>query len=215
MDKIVKNDSLCYQILFNRPLLREKGKYIYGLRMKYNELKYKPISEKPLMKYIVEAIFGRCLFLDKHEGSFEGNRWIDKEGNEYKGYTIHTRKYSYDVTIENMMNYRCDLVYAPCEGENDEHYWITDPAEYFEQKAKMDENDHKSGKNQWSENYYRIQAQRKMLSNITFPKSEYLDYDIQELIKKDWDDIKKGCLKLIENEGYNKEKEDYLDRLPF
>ena len=44
MDKIVKNDSLCYQILFNKPLLKERGKYIYGFRIKYNELNHKPIS---------------------------------------------------------------------------------------------------------------------------------------------------------------------------
>jgi hypothetical protein len=185
--------------------------------LKVDELKSHPLSEKLLLEYIVEQVFGKCLFQEIHNDDFGGcmeNIWIDKKGNEYKC-GIQTRLYSYDATVENMMNYRCDLVYAPCEGENDEHYWITDPAEYFEQKAKMDENDHKSGKNQWSENYYRIQTQRKMLSNITFPKSEYLDYYIQELIKKDWDDIKKGCPILIENEVYSNEKEDYLDGLPF
>ena len=83
----------------------------------------------------------------KHEGVFEGENdeiWIDKEGNEYNGYSIQTRLYSYDATVENMMNYRCDLVYANCENEKGETYWITDTAEYFDCKAKADADDHKS-----------------------------------------------------------------------
>lgn len=218
-----KSETLCYQILFNKPILKTKGKYIYGFRIEYNELK-KPISEKLLMEYIVEAIFGRSLFLEIHDGSFEGEKdriWIDKEGNEYKGYTVQTRKYSYDATVENIMNYRCDLVYAPCKGENDEHYCITDPIEYFEQKAKMDEEDHKSGKNQWMENYYRIQEKRKLLSTVINNKSEHLDYDIQDLIMDEWRDVKipnfsgYGCPKLIKNEEYNTKKDDFSDELPF
>ena len=116
--------------------------------------------------------------------TYNENIWIDRGGNEYKC-GILTRLYSYDATVENMMNYRCDLVYAPCEGENDEHYWITDPAEYFEQKAKMDENDHKSGKNQWMENFYKILAKRELQSKTTVNISKKLDYDLQEFIKKE------------------------------
>ena len=214
MDKIAKNDNLRYQILFNRPLQKTKDEYIYGFRLKVNE----NFSEKRLLRYIVEAIFGKCLFEMKHEGSFEGENdeiWIDKEGNEYNGYSIQTRLYSYDASVENMMNYRCDLIYAPSEGKNEEHYWITDPHEYFKEKAKWDEDDHKQGKNQWMENYYRIRARWKMLSTTTMNRSENLDYDIQEIIKAEWRDVKCGCPTLIRDEGYSVEKEDDLDELPF
>ena len=214
MDKIVKNDNLRYQILFNKPLLMTKDKYIYGFRMKVSE----HFSKKRLLRYVVEAIFGKCLFEMKHEGSFEGENdeiWIDKEGNEYNGYSIQTRLYSYDATVENMMNYRCDLVSAPSEGKNEEHYWITDPHEYFKEKAKWDEDDHKQGKNQWMENYYRIRARWKMLSTATVNRSENLDYDIQELIKEEWRDVKCGCPTLIRDEGYIVEKEDDSDKSPF
>lgn len=186
MDKNVKNDSLCYQILFNKPLCVTKRKYIYGFRLKVDELKPHPLSEKLLLKYIVEQVFGKCLFQEIHNGDFGGcmeNIWIDKAGNEYKC-GIQTRLYSYDATVENMMNYRYDLVYANCENEKGENYWITDPAEYFEQKAKMDENDHKSGKNQWMENFYKIQSKRELQSKITVNISKNLDYDFQEFIKK-------------------------------
>ena len=211
MDKIVKNDNLRYQILFNRPLQKTKDEYIYGFRLKVRE----NFTEKRLLRYIVEAIFGKCLFEMKHEGLFEGENdeiWIDKEGNEYNGYSIQTRLYSYDATVANMMNYRCDLIYV-CE--NNEHYWITDPDEYFKEKAKMDEDDHKLGKNQWMENYYRIRGRWKMLSTATVNRSENLDYEIQELIKEEWCDVKCGCPTLIRDEGYSVEKEDDSDELPF
>ena len=214
MDKIVKNDNLRYQILFNRPLQKTKDEYIYGFRLKVRE----NFTEKRLLRYIVEAIFGKCLFQEIHDGSFEGEDdeiWIDKEGNEYNAYSIQTRLYSYDASVENMMNYRCDLIYAPSEGKNEEHYWITDPHEYFKEKAKWDEDDHKQGKNQWMENYYRIRARWKMLSTTTMNRSENLDYDIQELIKEEWRDVKCGCPTLIRDEGYSVEKEDDLDELPF
>ena len=214
MDKIVKNDNLRYQILFNRPLQKTKDEYIYGFRLKVRE----NFTEKRLLRYIVEAIFGKCLFQEIHDGSFEGEDdeiWIDKEGNEYNAYSIQTRLYSYDASVENMMNYRCDLIYAPSEGKNEEHYWITDPHEYFKEKAKWDEDDHKQGKNQWMENYYRIRARWKMLSTTTMNRSENLDYDIQEIIKEEWRDVKCGCPTLIRDEGYSVEKEDDLDELPF
>ena len=214
MDKIVKNDNLRYQILFNRPLQKTKDEYIYGFRLKVRE----NFTEKRLLRYIVEAIFGKCLFQEIHDGSFEGEDeeiWIDKEGNEYNAYSIQTRLYSYDASVENMMNYRCDLIYAPSEGKNEEHYWITDPHEYFKEKAKWDEDDHKQGKNQWMENYYRIRARWKMLSTATVNRSENLDYDIQELIKEEWRDVKCGCPTLIRDEGYIVEKEDDSDKSPF
>ena len=213
MDKIVKNDNMC-QILFNKPLLMTKDKYIYGFRMKVSE----HFSKKRLLRYIVEAIFGKCLFQEIHDGDFEGEDdeiWIDKEGNAYNGYGVQTRLYSYDATVENMMNYRCDLVSAPSEGKNEEHYWITDPHEYFKEKAKWDEDDHKQGKNQWMENYYRIRARWKMLSTATMNRSENLDYDIQELIKEEWRDVKCGCPTLIRDEGYSVDDEGYSDELPF
>lgn len=187
MDKNVKNDSLCYQILFNKPLCVTKRKYIYGFRLKVDELKSHPLSEKLLLEYIVEQVFGKCLFQEIHNGDFGGcmeNIWIDKKGNEYK-YGIQTRLYSYDATVENMMNYRCDLVYANCENEKGETYWITDPAEYFDCKAKADADDHKSGKNQWMENFYKIQSKRELQSKITVNISKNLDYDLQEFIKKE------------------------------
>ena len=214
MDKIVKNDNLRYQILFNRPLQKTKDEYIYGFRLKVRE----NFTEKRLLRYIVEAIFGKCLFQEIHDGSFEGEDdeiWIDKEGNAYNGYGVQTRLYSYDASVENMMNYRCDLIYAPSEGKNEEHYWITDPDEYFKEKAKWDEDDHKQGKNQWMENYYRIRARWKMLSTATMNRSENLDYDIQELIKEEWRDVKCGCPTLIRDEGYSVDDEGYSDELPF
>ena len=214
MDKIVKNDNLRYQILFNRPLQKTKDEYIYGFRLKVRE----NFTEKRLLRYIVEAIFGKCLFQEIHDGSFEGEDdeiWIDKEGNAYNGYGVQTRLYSYDASVENMMNYRCDLIYAPSEGKNEEHYWITDPHEYFKEKAKWDEDDHKQGKNQWMENYYRIRARWKMLSTTTMNRSENLDYDIQELIKEEWRYVTCGCPTLMRDEGYSVEKEGYSDEFSF
>jgi hypothetical protein len=193
MDRKVKNDSLCHQVLFNKPLLKAKDEYIYGFRVKVSE----NFTEKRLLRYIVEAIFGKCLFESLHDGSFEGEIdeiWIDKEGNEYKGYGIQTRLYCYDATVANKMNYRCDLVYAPCESEDGEDYWITAPDKYFKEKAKWDEDDHKLGKNQWMENYLRIKSRREVLSMVTPNRTENLDYDIQELIKEEWSDVKDNRL---------------------
>ena len=211
MDKYVKKDELCYQILFNKPLLKSEHKYIYGFRMKVSE----NFSEKLLLRYIVEGIFGKCLFETLHGGSFKGDLhkiWIDREGYEYKEGSVQTRLYSYDATVAEKMNYRYDLVYVE-EGEN---YWITEPTEYFEQRAMMDEDDHKQGKNQWMENYLRIKSRRDVLSYIIVKSSENLDYDIQELIKEEWRDVKCecGCPSFFREEGDSVEDEGYLDELP-
>lgn len=190
MDRKVKKDSLCYQVLFNRPLLNAENKYIYGFRIKVDEVK--TFSEKLLMEYLVEGVLGKLIFKVIHHGSFEGELdkiWIDLDGNEYK-YGNQTRLYCYDATVENMMNYRCDTVYASCENEEGENYWMTDASDYFYWKAKMDTDDHKQGKNQWIENYYKIQARREVLSKISVNRSENLDYDIQEIIREEWFDAK-------------------------
>ena len=191
MDRKVKNDSLCYQVLFNKPLLYE-SKLIYGFRIKEDELEQKPFSEKTLLEYIVEGVFGKILFRTIHRGSFEGRSdgiWTDLEGNEYK-YGVQTRLYSYDATVDNMMNYRWDLVYADCENEDREDYWITDPQDYFYWKAKMDIDDIKQGKNQWAENFFKIKSRRDLQSKITVNRSENLDYDMQEIIREEWFDTK-------------------------
>jgi hypothetical protein len=95
METKVKRDPLCYQILFNKPLLNTEGEYIYGFRIKESEIN--TFSEKLLMEYVVEAIFGKLLFKAIHCGSYEGEKdkiWIDLDGNEYK-YGTQTRLYSY------------------------------------------------------------------------------------------------------------------------
>lgn len=189
MDKYVKK-GLVYQVLFNKPLRITESKLIYGFRIKENSLEHKPFSEKRLLEYIVEGIFGKILFNDIHHGSFIGdndNTWIDLEGNEYE-YGIQTRLYSYDASVDNNMNFRCDLVYMDCEYVDGEDYWITDAEFYFEQKAMMNANDHKRGRNQWLENYLRIKSRKEVLSYITVKSRANLDYDIQELIKKEWRD---------------------------
>ena len=191
MDRKVKNDSLCYQVLFNKPLLYE-SKLIYGFRIKEDELEQKPFSEKTLLEYIVEGVFGKILFKTIHRGSFEGRSdgiWTDLEGNEYK-YGVQTRLYSYDATVDNIMNYRWDLVYADCENEDGEDYWITDPQDYFYWKAKMDIDDIKQGKNQWAENFFKIKSRRDLQSKITVNRAENLDYDMQEIIREEWFDTK-------------------------
>ena len=192
MDKKIKTNSPCYQILFNKPLCLTESKLIYGFRLMEDKLEHKPFSEKRLLEYIVEGIFGKIIFNDIHNGDFKGNLvniWIELEGNEYK-YGVQTRLYSYDATIANMMNYRWDLVYAPCENEDGEDYWITDPDEYFKWRAMMDADDYKLGKNQWLENYLRIKSRREVLSYIIAKSSENLDYDMQELIREEWADVK-------------------------
>lgn len=191
MDNRKVKRELVYQILFNKPLRLTESKLIYGFRIKENELEHKPFSEKRLLEYIVEGIFGKIIFNDIHHGDFKGdldNIWIDLEGNEYK-YGVQTRLYCYDASLENMMNYRWDLVYAPCENEDGENYWITDPQVYFEWKARMDTDDMKQGRNQWMENYLRIKSRREVLSYIIAKSSENLDYDIQELINEEWFDV--------------------------
>lgn len=160
-----------------------ESKLIYGFRIKENRLEHKSFSEKRLLEYIVEGIFGKILFNDIHHGDFKGELediWIDLEGNEYK-YGVQTRLYSYDATVANNMNFRCDLVYA----EDGEDYWITDSNQYFEEKAKMDMDDMKQGRNQWLENYLRIKSRKEVLSYITVKSRANLDYDIQVLIKKE------------------------------
>ena len=192
MDTKVKRDSLCSQVLFNKPLRMNESKLIYGFRIKEDELKHKPLSEKLLLQYICEGIFGKILFKNVHRGSFSGaldKIWVDYDGNEYK-YGPQTRLYSYDATVENMINYRCDLVYADCETEEGEDYWLTDASDYFYWKAMMDADDHKQGRNQWMENFYKIQLRRDVVSKITDDRSDNLDYDIQELIKEEWSDAK-------------------------
>lgn len=190
MDKYVKK-GLVYQVLFNKPLRLTESKLIYGFRIKENRLEHKPFTEKLLLEYIVEGIFGKILFNDIHHGDFKGNLdgiWIDLEGNEYK-YGVQTRLYSYDATIANMMNYRWDLVYAPSENEGGEDYWITDSNQYFNEKARMDADDMKQGKNQWLENYLRIKSRREVLSYITVKSRENLDYDIQQFINDECRDV--------------------------
>lgn len=190
----VKRESVCCQVLFNKPLRVSEHKYIYGFRVKVDERNKKNFSEKVLLEYIIEGVFGKCLFQEIHDGTFEGedeNIWIDREGNEYKGYGVQTRLYCYDASIENLMNYRCDLVYTHCDMKEGKNYWISDPVEYFDEKAKMDEDDHKLGRNQWLENYNRILARRKVLSSITIDRRENLDYDIQEIIREEWSDVKR------------------------
>ena len=192
MDRKVKNDSLCYQVLFNKPLRMNESKLIYGFRIKEDELEQKTFSEKTLLEYIVEGVFGKILFKTIHRGSFEGRSdgiWTDLEGNEYK-YGVQTRLYSYDATVDNIMNYRWDLVYADCENEDREDYWITDPQDYFYWKAKMDIDDIKQGKNQWAENFFRIKSRRDLQSKITVNRAENLDYDMQEIIREEWFDTK-------------------------
>ena len=191
MDKNIKTYAPCYQVLFNKPLCLTESKLIYGFRLMEDKLEHKPFSEKRLLEYIVEGIFGKIIFNDIHHGDFKGNLddiWIDLEGNEYK-YGVQTRLYSYDASLENMMNFRWDLVYAPCENEDGEDYWITDPDEYFKWRAMMDADDHKLGKNQWLENYLRIKSRREVLSYIIAKSSENLDYDTQELIKKEYGNV--------------------------
>lgn len=190
MDTQLKRDDLCYQILFNKPLWDSDDTYIYGFRIKVSEVKN--YTEKLLFEYIVEHVFGKLLFKNIHHGSFEGELdkiWIDRDGNEYK-YGNQTRLYCYDATVENMMNYRWDLVYANCENKDGEDYWITDPQDYFYWKAKMDIDDIKQGKNQWAENFFRIKSRRELQSKITVNRSENLDYDIQEIIREEWFDAK-------------------------
>ena len=188
MDTQLKGDEECYQILFNKPLLDSDDTYIYGFRIKVSEVKN--YTEKLLFEYIVEHVFGKLLFKNIHRGSFEGKLdkiWIDLDGNEYK-YGNQTRLYCYDATVENMMNYRWDLVYANCENKDGEDYWITDPQDYFYWKAKMDIDDIKQGKNQWAENFFKIKSRRELQSKITVNRSENLDYDIQEIIREEWFD---------------------------
>ena len=188
MDTQLKRDEECYQILFNKPLWDSDDTYIYGFRIKVSEVKN--YTEKLLFEYIVEHVFGKLLFKNIHRGSFEGKLdkiWIDLEGNEYS-YGNQTRLYCYDATVENMMNYRWDLVYANCENKDGEDYWITDPQDYFYWKAKMDIDDIKQGKNQWAENFFKIKSRRELQSKITVNRSENLDYDIQEIIREEWFD---------------------------
>lgn len=72
MDKYVKK-GLVYQVLFNKPLRLTESKLIYGFRIKENRLEHKPFTEKRLMEYIVEGIFGKIIFNDIHHGDFKGN----------------------------------------------------------------------------------------------------------------------------------------------
>ena len=81
------------------------------------------------------------------------------------------------------MNFRCDLVYMDCENDDGENYWITSANYYFESRAKMDADDHRLGKNQWMENYLRIQSRRGVLSDIAVNRGENLDYDKQEIMR--------------------------------
>lgn len=190
-NKKIKTYAPCYQVLFNKPLCLTESKLIYGFRIKENALEHKPFSEKRLLEYIVEGIFGKIIFNDIHHGDFKGNRdniWIDLEGNEYT-YGVQTRLYCYDASLENMMNYRWDLVYAPCENEDGEDYWITNPDEYFKWRAMMDMDDMKQGRNKWLENYLRIKSRKEVLSYIIAKSSENLDYDTQELIKKEYGNV--------------------------
>lgn len=207
-NKNIKTYAPCHQVLFNKPLRLTDSKLIYGFRLMEDKLEHKPFSEKRLLEYIVEGIFGKIIFNDIHHGDFKGNLdniWIDLEGNEYK-YGVQTRLYSYDATIANMMNYRWDLVYAPSENEGGEDYWITDPQDYFECKARMDTDDMKQGRNKWLENYLRIKSRKEVLSYIIAKSSENLDYDMQELIKEEWRDA----------DGYvDMDVQNLEDELPF
>lgn len=185
MDRYVKK-GIVYQILFNKPLRLTKNKLIYGFRIKENELEHKPLSEKRLLEYIVEGIFGKCLFQEIHKGSFTGENdmiWIDQEGNEYQECNDQTSLYSYDVTVANNMNFRCDLVYMDCENDEGDDYWITDPQDYFDCRAKMDADDHRLGKNQWMENDLRIKSRMGVLSDIAVNRGENLDYNKQEIMR--------------------------------
>ena len=116
MDKNVKNYCRCYQVLFNKPLRMTDSKLIYGFIIKDDELIHKPLSDKQLLRYIVEGIFGKCIFQEMHKGSFTGENdmiWIDREGNEYKECTVQTRLYSYDAALGEKMNFHRTAMITP------------------------------------------------------------------------------------------------------
>ena len=46
-------------------------------------------------------------------------------------------------------------------------------------------------------------------------RSENLDYDIQELIKEEWADVKIGCPDFYREEGCSVDEEGDSDELPF
>ena len=77
MDKNRKKESLCYQVLFNKPLRISESKYIYGFRLKEDDVKRTRFSEKLLLEYVVEGIFGKC---------FSKYLMNVSENNEFKVY---------------------------------------------------------------------------------------------------------------------------------
>ena len=46
--------------------------------------------------------------------------------------------YSYDASLANNMNFRCDLVYMDCKNDAGEDYWITDPQYYLTATIVLD-----------------------------------------------------------------------------
>ena len=71
----VKEEPLCYQVLFNKPLyMKPENKYIYGFRVLVDEENKDHFSDKEFMEYTVEQVMGKCLFQAIHDGSFEGHK---------------------------------------------------------------------------------------------------------------------------------------------
>ena len=197
----------CFQVLFNRPLQLEDG-VLYGVRVPYDELR-----AKYLMDYAVEVLIGQSCFTQNHGGEIKDKtKWIDTNGSIYYS-GVSTRLYSYTAALDTCTFFRIDEWWVDdnCDLENEEE--ITDQAEYFHTRRILEEQDYKTGYNGWLQVYQKLVARYQTQLSLAHLGMFKLDYEEQERMSIEAGKRKRGCPKLIRDEGVSVGKEEDYDEL--
>ena len=195
----------CFQVLFNRPLQLEDG-VLYGVRVPYDELR-----AKYLMDYAVEVLIGQSCFTHNHGGQIKDKtKWIDTNGSIYYS-GVSTRLYSYTAALDTCTFFRIDEWWVDdnCDLENEVE--ITDQAEYFNTRCILEEQDYKTGYNGWLQVYQKLVARYQTQLSLAHLGMFKLDYEEQERMSIEAG--KRGCPKLIRDEGVSVGKEEDYDEL--
>ena len=197
----------CFQVLFNSPLQLEDG-VLYGVRVPYDELR-----AKYLIDYAVEVLIGQSCFTQNHGGEIKDKtKWIDTNGSIYYS-GVSTRLYSYTAALDTKTVFRIDEwgVDDNCDLENEVE--ITDQAEYFHTRCKQEEHDYKTGYNGWLQVYQKLVARYQTQLSLAHLGMFKLDYEEQERMSIEAGKRKRGCPKLIRDEGVSVGKEEDYDEL--
>lgn len=197
----------CFQVLFNRPLQLEDGVF-YGVRVPYDELR-----AKYLIDYAVEVLIGQSCFTQNHGGEIKDKtKWIDTNGSIYYS-GVSTRLYSYTAALDTCTFFRIDEWWVDDNCDLDNEVEITEQTEYFHTRCILEEQDYKTGYNGWLQVYQKLVARYQAQLSLAHLGMFKLDYEEQERMSIEAGKRKRGCPKLIRDEGVSVGKEEDYDEL--